>query len=479
MSANSLSRIPMSEYFVNDTKAIFLYKHARDKERQLYILSLLLAGFIVLGAAGFSVTLLNLFHDSDIHFILFFLANSIFFLIILTFVWLRKKYQYGVSIGLICLLFIPAIALSVLWGPLLVQPLLLYILIITISGILLSAKAVFFTGSVVATLLISITYVHTHNLLTYDKSWFVGVTHVYDMRDAIVAVVSIAIVVTLSWFSRNQIEYALHRAYESERALRGERDLLDLRVKERTKELQIAQIERLEQINRFASFGRLSSGIIHNLINPLTAVAYTLQNVHSSHVSAKSKELQDILHGVDTAIEDVKLMEQIIDSARKQYQNQQQETTFAIKSEILKVMDLLGFKAKQNKVTLHANISEELFVHLDQVKFHQVISNLISNGIDAYDDIQLRTDDKRVEVLANQVKKDIIILIKDRGVGVPKRYLEKIFFPLFTTKSPDHGTGIGLYLCKEIVEKNFNGKIYVTSSKKEGTIFTMTIPTHG
>ncbi len=81
-----------------------------------------------------------------------------------------------------------------------------------------------------------------------------------------------------------------------------------------------------------------------------------------------------------------------------------------------------------------------------------------------------------VRIRLNFNRDNVMITIRDRGIGILADDINKIFQPFFTTKSSQKGTGIGLSISRDIVEKNFSGKITVLSSKKTGTLFTVILP---
>ncbi len=83
---------------------------------------------------------------------------------------------------------------------------------------------------------------------------------------------------------------------------------------------------------------------------------------------------------------------------------------------------------------------------------------------------------KKIIIRVRIVAKYIQIEIQDFGCGIPKDIQKQIFKPLFTTKGVEKGTGIGLYITKEIIEKDFFGKIAFISKENDGTTFTIKIP---
>ena len=104
------------------------------------------------------------------------------------------------------------------------------------------------------------------------------------------------ILATVAWLSNTEIEKALHRALGSERDLAKERDSLEIKVAERTQELQQAQTEQLIQQYRFIAFGRIAAGLFHDLASPLTSVSLNLENIREESESDSVMEARRGVH---------------------------------------------------------------------------------------------------------------------------------------------------------------------------------------
>jgi signal transduction histidine kinase len=107
----------------------------------------------------------------------------------------------------------------------------------------------------------------------------------------------------------------------------------------------------------------------------------------------------------------------------------------------------------------------------DRVQLQQVVMNLIVNSIDAMKDV----DDKREVALLSQRAENehIMVSVKDTGTGLPPQQDDQIFNAFFTTKS--HGTGMGLRICRSIVESH-GGRLWAANNSPRGAIFHFTLP---
>ncbi len=138
--------------------------------------------------------------------------------------------------------------------------------------------------------------------------------------------------------------------------------------------------------------------------------------------------------------------------------------------EILSIMEVTvprHIKIKWNKP------DEDIFLEGNSIKFQQVLMNLCINAIQSMES----TGKLKIAVckLLREGRRSIRIDVEDTGPGMDKKTKEKIFDPLFTTKEPGEGTGLGLFVVKHIIDE-YQGSIEVESEKGKGTIFRVYFP---
>ncbi|MEG5001154.1 ATP-binding sensor histidine kinase [Microcoleus sp. B4-D4] len=118
-------------------------------------------------------------------------------------------------------------------------------------------------------------------------------------------------------------------------------------------------------------------------------------------------------------------------------------------------------------------------------QLNQVFMNILGNAIDALDELNIGRSYAEIKANPNQIivntelsgdRKQVVIRIKDNGIGMNESVLEKVFDNLFTTKSVGKGTGLGLAIAQQIVVEKHHGQIKVDSVHSEGTVFSITIP---
>lgn len=434
----------------------------KDKARKEYILNILLLGSIILASVAFLTNLINFFeYGVDYHGENPLITGGVVgFLVGLLFLSKKGKATIA-SFILITILVLLGISGTLRWGADSPQILILYALIIVIAGILINRRMIISVSLLTGIIIISAGYLESNKIITPDYSWKARPVR---MGGAVTFSVTLAVVGAVSWLSNKEIEKALKRARFSEAALRKERDLLEDKVEERTKQLKLSQIEQISQLYKFIELGKLSTGLFHDLVGPLAVVSLNLKNISKTN---KLKEISDVKESLEMAVSGTKRLERFTSVVRKQLQNRDIKTKFWIDQEVQESIELLNYKAKKQGVMVNLQIDDTVKISGNHIKFSQVITNLISNAIDSY--IDIRKKKKIVNIILIKDKELIEIRVQDFGIGIKKQYQERIFQPLFTTKSM--GIGIGLSMSKEIIEKEFKGQILVESKLGEGSTF--------
>ncbi|MGI5827232.1 MAG: sensor histidine kinase [Patescibacteria group bacterium] len=230
--------------------------------------------------------------------------------------------------------------------------------------------------------------------------------------------------------------------------------------------------KELENYHCLAEVGRLTSGILHDLVNPLTALILNLEQTRFSNLSEiKVDEWEQKLNEGSILCD---RMTRLIKAASKQLSAQAEEKDwFLINEEIINVLNLLNYKAQLHQVNLRSNLEENLFLNNNSIKFNRIISNLVSNAIEAVD-----TNKKSswVEIKTRAANDHLLITITDNGLGFPNHLKDKLFEPFFSTKGGGHNLGLGLAIVLDLVKKDFSGDLRVVSAAGKFTSFTIDLP---
>ena len=236
----------------------------------------------------------------------------------------------------------------------------------------------------------------------------------------------------------------------------------------------ITQQKKTEQAlrtnERLASVGRLAATVAHEINNPLEAVTNL---VYLAKHSAALHDARKFLNAVEEELDR-------ISHITKQTLGFYRETIApsAVRAgEILKpLISVLGMRARNRGIEIRPEIRQDPEIYAVAGEIRQLIANLLSNSIDAVDSGGLI----RIRIDANRLKgpTGIRITIADSGRGIPPSARSKLFEPFFTTKK-DVGTGLGLWVCTNIVQRH-HGSIRVKSSTTPGrswTVFSVFLPT--
>jgi len=233
----------------------------------------------------------------------------------------------------------------------------------------------------------------------------------------------------------------------------------------------------LYQLSRHASLAEVTTGIAHELAQPLTGIKGIAQNMVDDlnyddfdKLQALS-ELQKISSLVDKS-------SSIIDHIR----NFSKKSNFSMKlldinTAILEAIDLVNHQLRKNNIELICNLDHDLpFIHGDTISIEQLIVNLILNAKDAVIEKTTYRDevDGIITINTTEEENEIILVISDNGVGIPKDIIPKIWSPFFTSKKRNYGTGVGLSISSKII-KEHNGRVYLTTSS-DGTNFSIHFP---
>jgi len=231
--------------------------------------------------------------------------------------------------------------------------------------------------------------------------------------------------------------------------------------------------QQLRELN--VSKDKFFSIIAHDLKGPLGSLRGLTQFAEEHFDSYSPTKLKETVVLQRKTTENVlKLLENLLTWSRIQrgmlkYSPQ----SISVRGVVSRNVVLFTANAKQKQITLKSSIQEEVIVYADFNMVDTVVRNLISNALKF-----TRTGDT-VEVSTRQDEKHIEVSVSDTGIGIRKEHLPKLF--RIETKykrlgtAQEKGTGLGLILCKELVEQN-GGKIWVESEVEKGTTFRFTLP---
>lgn len=257
---------------------------------------------------------------------------------------------------------------------------------------------------------------------------------------------------------RKQLEQALLDANES----------LEHKVKERTQALEMAQQE-LIQTSKMAALGRMSTAIVHELNQPLTAmrtyIAISKQLLHDPELVKENLTLLD----------DLTQRMAIITSQLKTFAYKKPEQLQAVNLQTAINQCAIVWRARleEDNISLTTTgLQSNHNVLADNARMEQILVNLIGNACDALQD----QSNKQIYIHSEQNDlKSLTITIEDNGPGIPESQREHLFEPFYTTKPMGQGLGLGLSIVAAIV-RDLQGSIHVDASPYGGARFILTLP---
>lgn len=230
------------------------------------------------------------------------------------------------------------------------------------------------------------------------------------------------------------------------------------------------QLALNESQAKLTTIGEISANISHEILNPLTIITTRVALIRS-RIKKKDQPIKaEDLDGIETAVSKIST---IISNIRKLARNDNADDfeIFNVEDIFIPIDFLAGEKLRESHINFSTHIEDrELMVEGNDSLLTQVLLNLINNSRHA----ALEQQDKWIKVYVEGKKEDIIIKVIDSGPGIPKEISRRLFKERITTKSLEEGTGLGLPLCKKIIDQH-RGSIWIEDNAPN-TTFIIRIP---
>jgi signal transduction histidine kinase len=230
----------------------------------------------------------------------------------------------------------------------------------------------------------------------------------------------------------------------------------------------------LIQQSKMAVMGEMIGAIAHQWRQPLNSLGMTIQDVElaykfgeldEQYLASYKKEAMGIIQSMSTTIDDFK---NFFSANKKQEE-------FYIEDAIKDVLKILSAQFRLNSTEIIFDVDNgskhKYLCYKNELK--QVLLNILANAKDAL--IEKKKENSFVKIEVSQNENGYEVAIEDSAGGIDEAIMDKIFEPYFTTKPSDKGTGIGLYLSREIIEDHLQGKLTVENTQ-HGAKFTIWLP---
>jgi len=273
---------------------------------------------------------------------------------------------------------------------------------------------------------------------------------------------------------------------------------LEENVKEKTKELEkinknlerrikkaVEENRRKDKImfqqSKLAAMGEMLQNIAHQWRQPLGSISLILQSIKlKNEMNKLTPEYID--KKTDEALILADNMSKTIDDFKNFFRPDKTKKTLSIERCIRDSKQLVSHLLEKYNIDLDVKIKQDVTILGYKNELSHVCLNILNNAVDSLKESDVKK--RKILIVVKKEKKGIIISIIDNGGGIKQEHLEKVFEPYFSTKLKDKGSGIGLYMAKQIIEEHMEGKIRALNIKhKMGTdimyncaMFEITLP---
>ncbi len=231
------------------------------------------------------------------------------------------------------------------------------------------------------------------------------------------------------------------------------------------------------QASRHASLAELTTGIAHELAQPLTGIRGIAQNMIDDIEYGEMEEKQaesDLTKICSLVDKSTSIIDHVRNFTKKSGYSMQ---PIDLNKVILNAIDLVNIQLKKLSIDIVFELSDSIpNIMGDNLSLEQLIVNIIQNSKDAILEKKEHAAKKtgQIRITTSADEKRILFTIQDNGIGIPDDILNKIWSPFFTSKKRTHGTGIGLSISNKIL-KAHNAEVDINTSR-EGTEFTFIFP---
>jgi PAS domain S-box-containing protein len=247
--------------------------------------------------------------------------------------------------------------------------------------------------------------------------------------------------------------------------------VIDITERKRAEEaFRTAQME-LAHVTRVATLGELTASIAHEVNQPLGAL---VNNAGACLGWLDAENLEEARNSVALMMDDAQRASEIITRVRALVKKAPpQKDWLDINQTIGEVLALGQSEVQRNHIALETQLSDDVpVVFADRIQLQQVMLNLMMNAIEAMAQV---TGPRELLISSGaDGPKGVVVVVRDSGLGLDSKSLERLFEPFYTTKP--QGMGMGLAICRSIIEAH-HGRLWATTNEDRGATFHFTLPT--
>ena len=229
--------------------------------------------------------------------------------------------------------------------------------------------------------------------------------------------------------------------------------------------------ELMKQQAKMAVMGEMIGNIAHQWRQPLNALSalniglsmkYRMGKLDDDEMQKFKEKSNDILQNMSATIDDFKNF----------FQPNKIKSTFTIEKAVEYAAKFVYDSYREQKIALFIELDREIILNSYKNELIQVLLNILNNSKDAI--VEKKIDRPYVKIFTQEDEHEVKIFIQDNAGGATDEVLSRMYEPYFTTKFQSHGTGIGLYMSKMIIEESMEGTL-VSENRDKGLLTTITL----
>jgi len=252
-----------------------------------------------------------------------------------------------------------------------------------------------------------------------------------------------------------------HIIYKNEKIMMV--SILDLTELKEKENLLIKQ-------SRMAAMGEVLSMIAHQWRQPLNSIASAITNIKIK--IAKKNNISEIEEKIDNINNYLQYMSFTINDFKNFFKNDKVKSFENITNIVNSSYQLLESSFNIEKIKFDIEKKELSNIYINKNELIQIILNILNNAREVL--IENKIQNPSIHISFEECEKEQVVYIKDNGGGISDEIKDRIFEPYFSTKKELNGTGLGLYMCKLILENNNYGKIFM-ENENDGACFKIVL----
>jgi len=252
-----------------------------------------------------------------------------------------------------------------------------------------------------------------------------------------------------------------------------EQKIIEIELKEKT--------DQMIKQAKLAQMGELLSMIAHQWRQPLGSISSAVISIKNKLLLnkfdlSKETERNNFLEFLDKKLNNIsnynEFLSKTIDDFRNFYKEDKETSNILLSDSVKNALNIIDSSLKNNNIKVNTQFNDKNTIDVYQSEIIQVLLNILKNSEDNF--IEKNIENRTIDIVTQEENDNISIFIKDNGGGIENKIIKDIFEPYFSTKDLRNGTGLGLYMSKQIIEDHHKG-ILNAVNKDDGVEFKITI----